>query len=613
MPSKRGGFTFDEVLPRLTVAYARGRLVPFIGVGMSRPACAAWHEMVGGLEKGAGIDLSPPTILTRTDELIRRANRAVRTLWAGTKGKFAHEFRQALFLSTEPVPLQMRALASIWWPLVLTTNYDDFYVKAFAEASRDPRTLAVVGRSSEDCQRVLTSLTVAGRSLLWALQGYVAAPSRETDDRHERRLSGELVIDHDEYRRVTHREPHFRRAFAEVFRTRSLFFLGSGLKETYIQELFGEVLELYGPSTQTHYAIMPSGEVDPQFMFARFQIAVVEYGTSEQPNHGYVPERLNELKAAVERVESAPVAWGFGTLRTDGAVDVGNADLDVIRGPLPTSPTVGSRGDGRECLVLSAGGSRDAGGFYVSRQLRPTLDQWCGWREADRQPSTPLTDFIAEYPDKHAFAVRARPRHDDVKSLAEVRRASAAVFSELAPRYRRINMQLLAAGDDDGSGGARWSARPYPPRFSFMETVRAWGDWRRTHPEQQCRLALYVVDPTVTRELASRRIDILELLNCPDITFWTEQVEDGVLVERRRFQMDDATLLGAIAHELCLDPSQWNVEVSPVVSIGAEEDPDPLNGTRGGQPLLTLPLHALGVVVGSTLHFRRIEDGSRPS
>jgi hypothetical protein len=73
----------------------------------------------------------------------------------------------------------------------------------------------------------------------------------------DRRLTKELVADHTEYRRITHREPHFRRAFAEVFRHRSLFFLGSGLRETYLQELFGEVLELHGPSTRTHFALMP--------------------------------------------------------------------------------------------------------------------------------------------------------------------------------------------------------------------------------------------------------------------------------------------------------------------------------------------------------------------
>ena len=42
---------------------------------------------------------------------------------------------------------------------------------------------------------------------------------------------------HDEYRRVTYRDIHFRRAFAEVFRHRSLLFLGSGIRETYLQEL----------------------------------------------------------------------------------------------------------------------------------------------------------------------------------------------------------------------------------------------------------------------------------------------------------------------------------------------------------------------------------------
>jgi hypothetical protein len=40
-------------------------------------------------------------------------------------------------------------------------------------------------------------------------------------------LESQFVVGHDEYLRVTYREQHFRRAFAEVFRQRSLATLSS--------------------------------------------------------------------------------------------------------------------------------------------------------------------------------------------------------------------------------------------------------------------------------------------------------------------------------------------------------------------------------------------------
>ena len=177
MPTERGAFEFTDVLPRLTAAYEVGRLVPFIGAGMSRPHSAGWAEFVGGLERAAEIDLPPPTDKTPSQDLIQRANRAVRRLRASEDGTFEAALSKALFPSgSSEIPLQMLELARIWWPLVLTTNYDNFYVGAFAEVFGS-NGLAVVGRGSEDCQRVLTSLSTAGRALLWALQGHVTVPA----------------------------------------------------------------------------------------------------------------------------------------------------------------------------------------------------------------------------------------------------------------------------------------------------------------------------------------------------------------------------------------------------------------------------------------------------
>lgn len=108
------------------------------------------------------------------------------------------------------------------------------------------------------------------------------------------------------------------------------------------------MLELYGPASRTHYAIMPKGDVDPRFMYARFQIAVVEYDPGEKKDqHNAVPEWLEMLAKAIEDAESAPVAWSWGRAETrEQRVKSSRADLEVVRGPLPSAKEPG------ECLVV---------------------------------------------------------------------------------------------------------------------------------------------------------------------------------------------------------------------------------------------------------------------
>jgi hypothetical protein len=477
----------------------------------------------------------------------------------------------------------------------LTTNYDNFYVKAFAE-SFGPQGLAVVGRSSEDCQRVLTSLQTAGRSLLWAIQGHLAAPCTVPDHETDQRLAKELVVDHTEYRRVTHREPHFRRAFAEVFRHRSFLFLGSGLRENYLQELFGEVLELYGPSSYTHFAIMPRGQVDPGFMYSRFQIAVVEY---EPGDHEIVPSRLKELRRALDDMEAAPASWSWGRSSTRDHMASGcRADFEVVRGPLPRK-----RADG-ECLVISAGGPLDSDNFFVSDAIQETLKDWCDSKKSLTVTPPRHSQFVAEYPGKDAFAVRARREHDDTKDLLQVRNAALALFKVAAPRYRCLRMQLLASGgkDRDDPAEPRHSKRTFPARFAFVEMVCAWAEWRRREPSVDCRLVLHVVDPSVYREIQSGRIDVLELLLCEDIRFWAEIIEGDVLVERRQFKKSRTALLGAIVAELGLSAQHWEFEVSPLTGIEEKVGRTALNETH-----LNRSVHELGIVPGSTVHFSRLQ------
>jgi hypothetical protein len=110
---------------------------------------------------------------------------------------------------------------------------------------------------------------------------------------------------------------------------------------------------------------------------------------------------------------------------------------------------------------------------------------------------------------------------------------------------------------------------------------------------------LHVVDPFVYREIQSGRIDVPELLLCPDLLFAAEIIEDGRLMERRQFKKDEESTLDEIVDELNLSAPHWTFEVSPLT--GSEETAGCKQVTDNGSRCL----RELGVVPGSTVHFRR--------
>ena len=582
---------FETVLPRLVATYEAGRLVPFIGSGMSLRACTDWSTFISGLERAVPMEgMKPIGRSTPRDELIRRANNAVGALKAGAPGTFEQAVREALAPLKDPaIPEQTKALARMWWPLILSTNYDNCYEAAFhAQFGRSSHSLAVVGRGIEDCQRVLNSLSVAGRSLLWALQGYLAAPyslAAPPDERvaaELRKLQEQLVVGYEEYRRVTYRDLHFRRAFAEVFRQRSLLFVGSGIQETYLQELFGEVLEYYGPGTRPHYALIQKDEVDPEFMLARFQIIAIEYG---RKRHEKVAEWLNRLADATSLPRRAPVKWSWGRItRKQGSAWTSTPDLEVIRGPLPMRPVKG------ECLAVSAAGGSH---FFFAEGVRDAMEAW--GVQPNEQPQKSSSRYLGVFRGRDVYAVRARSGADK-RSLLHVYDAALRLFQEVAKSYRCIHMQLLAAGAPDTTE-AQANVRIYPERFSFVQIVRAWATWRKQNPAVGCRLALYILSDSVYQDIASGRIDVLELLSCTDIRFFVEILAQTGELERRLFQSMPGETLKSLVDRLGLSPRHWTLEVTPPPSL----NPQPPLRKR-----LSLTLQQLGIVPGSTLHFRRV-------
>ena len=587
MPS---ALTFESALPRLVTAHDQGVLVPFLGAGMSRDTCPDWKTLVTSLEAQSGVPVAGGA-LDEPADLVRRANRAVRVLKRREQGAgFPGALRHALYAgcppSELPIPAQTAALARIWWPLVMSTNYDDLFATVYEKGlGSAPETLAVVGRSAQDCQQVLSSLssTMTG-SLLWALQGYL--PRNEVAAL--RPLEDELVVGHEEYRRVTHTALHFRRAFGEVFRRRSLLFLGSSLSEAYLLDLFGEVLEFSGANPLPHYAMVREGSVDTDFLRSRFNIIALEFG-------GYpeLPGWLDRLGEAIGASRARPVRWSFQLAappRGGGASATTPApaadDLEIVRGPLPL-PAPG------ECVAVSAGLGSDGSPWFnpdiYDRLVRPT---WPRRVKGEGSRASRLgTRFLYGPPPAPGaevwpvVAVMARDADSDRRDLRLIGEAATELFQWAAAQgFQRLRMQLLASG----------KTSHFPSRFSLAETVRAFGRWKR-ESGSPLPLVIHLVNPGALFEVSTGRLDVVELLTCDDLRFWVEVV-DGVRVLERELMFEPVErTVGALAARFDVRGGGWSVEVNPRPQ--SSSGPVPVLGAASSDLL------DIGVISGATLRF----------
>jgi hypothetical protein len=676
---------WESLRERLAGSYRRGLLVPFLGAGMSAPSTHADLEAKGGAggrnQAPSGLPLWPKFVerlesiaagpgdapdfspLTGAD-LTQRAARAVQRLQHSSAGGLVTGVRHALGDVPCGTPRQLRPLAQrdLHWPLVLTSNYDDLYVAAVhqveAQGEKRGRTkdneevvpLELLGRSERDCQEVLASLRRPARPILWALQGFVGGQAKlpealtarhqcerysdavRSDTRYGgqvRRLHDELVVGHAEYRRVALKSEPFRRAFAEVYRSRSLLFLGAGLRDRYLLDLFSEVVELYGPSPFPHVAFMKQGEADGVFLRQYFGIWVTEV-----PSFDVLPDRLNDL---FEHLTGHRVPPRSGrqprTLwwHDDPSFTVDDRPaLEVVQGSLLNVPDR----DGH-CVVASAGASGswkssrlsnvglewladpkrlgEAGrlvtprDFKVEVAARPEGDYQVPIGRHEKQPN--LFGVVARMNPWTKDGRRIRPLDPTVRgrptanaaTMRDVRLVNIATRQILSiarqDHFTRVHSMLLAAG----------RGRTFPQSSSLLQMVRGWSRFQQVEGAS-VGLTIYVYSDTaeVLVDLRSGRLDLDAGLDPDLLEFWIEiDVPRTPYLRLLARERADAFLLDTAAG-FDITSDDWSADVRPLpgarfgnwtVGLIRQWEKEP------GSEHMTL--ERFGVLPGSILRFSR--------
>lgn len=540
---------FQEVLPSLRAARRGGRLVPFVGAGLSRPHCRGWPQFIEALYRG--FDAAPVPTLAATDpeSLYRTADRVAAWLRLRPADERLALLRQALHdPGNWDLPPQALALASFDWPLVITTNYDDVMPRAFRRRRPDDAAgeVAILGRSRDDCARVVRSLDVLDIPIVWYVQGHVGEGATR------RSLLDEVVVGHQQYQQAINASTSFRRAFSEVFRRRSLLFVGSGLAESYFVNLIAETLFSLGPSSQPHFALFCDtdlqGRVDPEFLAVRLGITPVRYGAS----HADLPAALEAIGR--DAVASVPGARAFGMTQMAFTIPRGTDDgtgkvaVELRHGRIDAPPEGG-------CVVLSVGRDRVGGRFEpgLGSQARSFLRHFVG---PGRRAETRFVDVVG-LPQGRMFRVLVRgepipvfllaareldhARHDDeARSLAVVSEATEEALRVIeAAGFSQVAMGLMAAGP------SRTDEPPYC-LAAQLSGIRAFAADAAPSRGGIGVIGIDIIDDEVWSPLVQGRIPVLDLLTSRLTRVLVRVADAGGAVEEFALSVPHGSTIGDV-------------------------------------------------------------------
>jgi len=572
----------DEILPLLASSYEAGRLVPFIGAGMSRPNLVGWEDFVNNLAKVAHVaeksNGHPELTAERATATIRNSH---------SEKEFFDIIGKALRNEAEKpeTPKQTNALAAIYWPLTISTNYDHLFYCA-CRTFEDRLSPLVLGRAPEDCKQVMSALVSPfDREIIWHIQGFLGefvsqcCPSPVQDQARLQRLQREMVIGHSEYRRAVNTAVHFRRCFGEVFRSRSFLFLGSSLSEEYFWNLFGETLELCGPSPVPHFAFLKKGsKIDARFLAGEMNITVCEY-----KKHDDLVHWLEDLHTAVEKPTARVSRW---SVQLDGGSALEIVPHSSLSVPAPDS----------DCAVALIVKACTEGKFELDAHL---MDCRGDLRSSFAGKSFPEGRHVLS-PAPGLFAVRARTKPDSETESDSVGAAVSELLQALSQHKSVLHLHMPSAGGT------------VPPVYGFIEAVRAFGNWARQNKQQDKRPLHLIahVGQQVILNLASHQISLHELLTSKLLRFWTVvNSEHGAEPVRRVLYRPPGDPLMEVLTEVLgkievQALSEWTISLSP----SPRRTPSPLTCKDLGETLCDV-----GVVFGSVITFSRTRPQPQPN
>jgi hypothetical protein len=561
---------FETALPLLISLWRRSVLTPFLGAGMSAPALHLWTGFLKKLCQLVGEQYNEPQCASSSQQVI--AERAAHRINALAPEARRACLQSALLDQSEigkmVIPPQTQALANLYWPLVISTNYDDLYFH-----SRERRAVEICGRGRYDCHRVLRSLDENSSPLLWAIQGFVGGqkesllksiPQEKMDE-----LLKQVVLGHQHYVRASNAEPHFRRTFAEVFRRRSLLFIGSRVDEDYFINLFSEIIHHHGLGIFPHFALVDvrNSQIDPWFLQTRLGITVIRYG-----NYDQLPDLLARFADLA--------AWN--TCLPGSQLNGAHCALTELCYPV-TQVTTTARCSVRfsfgelpppnenEATVVSVGrqGNLPLSGKLAKSHLRAAFEKKLvtspdpSWRPLGTEPAY---TFVHTNCDQ-IFAVAARLKstsnqappsdesmHHDIRDLRIIPEAVCQTLESISRKgFKRIRLGAVAAG----------KRSPFHPSYSLTQTISGIRKFLRGDISHIQEIVLHLVDPSAWSLIASNKIPISEMLASDICEYRIEVYGACDEVDCLRISYEGNPSVAELLHKARLCADDWLIHLEP--------------------------------------------------
>ena len=540
-------FDYCDVLPSIVTAYHEGALVPFIGSGMSIGACVGWPTMLDQLAVQLGREADGANKDASSENLYRVADNLTALIEPRPISERANIYRCAMSVDQPMIPQQTKALASVFWPLVISTNYDDVYWSAINGRFPKP---SILGRSREDCHQVLTSLDACVDPILWSIQGFVGGPfecpSLPVPEEYKReRLVEQVVVGHRQYQRATSDASHFRRAFAEVYRRRSLWFLGSGITESYLISLLSEIRHYYGAARHQHFACLRKDTLDEKtqsFLQSRLGILPITYSS-----HECLPNLLETFANEARKLPSSLIANKYRVTGKSSAVDV-----EIVASPLPDCPD--------EAIIVSVGrNERDqpiegamakTATEYVHKRRGVSSLKWCSV-DKENPPS------VFRYGDSRLFAVAARVRYrnqDDIRDLGVIPNVVQLALKQAAEESKVLHVGAVASGPK----------RLWHPIYPFVQTLLAVKRFVASESVGRAtRIVLHAVDWRVWMAFRANLVSVPEILFSDVVRYRVEICSDRGMIDTFTMASKDVATVESILDNCELGTEGWEVEMIP--------------------------------------------------
>jgi hypothetical protein len=235
---------------RLRLLRSGGRVVPFIGAGLSiygppEQRLPLWRELIDrlvaeGTEIGL-IDEDGDAALTAALGEGRYIEAVDRLIGLLGEPNFKRIVERELDDTDHPVPPAVAELVAVGWSLIVTTNLDRLISRAYLERHGRPPN-AFTGADTHRLAAAMAGTLTSPETLVAHIHGSL-------DDYRSWRLS------RSHYDQML-QDPGYVEALKQLF-LRQVFFIGFGLQDDDLDLMFANVAEIYPAGVGEFYALLP--------------------------------------------------------------------------------------------------------------------------------------------------------------------------------------------------------------------------------------------------------------------------------------------------------------------------------------------------------------------